>query len=136
MTNSMPASELPAVTLKLEHQDTRGVILQIGMPGDHELLLFFCRAGYLRGGHSHDVPEMVVLLSGRMKYHKHTEQGYTVLELRGGDVSYNQPGEAHMGEFLEDTWLVEWKLGPNSAIGKWTTTDFEPFRKQVRERMA
>ena len=124
------------VSLKLEHHDTRGDIYCIAIPGNHELLLFFCKAGYLRGGHSHDVPEIVVLLSGRMKYHKHTEEGDIILELRGGDLSYNQPGEAHMGDFLEDTWLVEWKLGPNSGIGEWSTTDFEPFRKLVRERMA
>ena len=122
------------LALTLEHQDSRGDIYRVLLPGNQELLLFFCKAGYLRGGHSHDVPEVSLLLSGRMKYYKHTDQGDIILELRGGGVNYNQPGEAHLAEFLEDSWLVEWKI--DTEIGLWTTTDYEPQRAQVRERMA
>lgn len=123
-----------ALMLNLEHEDPRGSIYKVAMPSGQELLVFFCKAGYLRGGHSHDVHEVILVLSGRLRYHKVTEGQEAILELGPGDVSYNLPGTPHMGEFLEDTWLVEWKI--NAAVGDWTTTDYEPFRKLVREKMA
>ena len=39
------------------HEDKRGQVYSIGLPDNKELILFFSRAGYLRGGHSHDVNE-------------------------------------------------------------------------------
>lgn len=119
--------------IKLEYSDPRGDIYSIAIPPDQELMLFFCKAGYLRGGHSHDVPEVVLLLSGRMKYHKVVNGEDDTLELGPGEVSYNLPGQPHMGEFLEDSWLIEWKIG--TKVGDWTTTDYEPYRAMVRERM-
>jgi|GEM_PF-3164806 len=120
--------------LELVHHDPRGDIYRVLLPGDRELMLFFCKAGHLRGGHSHNVPEMVILLSGKMRYHKWLNGEGEVRELEPGDVSYNPPGIPHMGEFIEDSWVVDWKLGDVPA-GGFTTTDFEPFRKLVRERI-
>ena len=119
--------------IKLEHSDARGEIYSIQLPDDQELMLFHCKKGYMRGGHSHDAREMVMLLSGRMRYYKVGAFAETVVELKPGDVSYNQPGEAHMGEFLEDSWLVEAKLGTKN--GDWSTTDYEPYRQLVRSRL-
>ena len=121
--------------IRLEHSDSRGEIYRIPIPPDQELMLFFCKAGYLRGGHSHDCSEMVILLSGKMRYHKMVDGQEAVTELKPGDTSFNAPGQPHMGYFHEDSWLVEWKLGGVPASG-FKTTDFEPFRKLVRERMA
>ena len=126
---------MPSIIFSLIHNDSRGSIFQGLLPGDRELMLFFCKAGYLRGGHSHDCDEMVVLLSGKFRYHKWVDGVDQVTDMVEGDVSYNPAGVPHMGEFLEDTWLMDWKLGGVSADG-FVTTEFEPFRKQVRERMA
>ena len=115
--------------------DARGEIHQVLLPGNRELMLFFCKAGYLRGGHSHDCSEMVILLSGKMRYHKWIDGAAEITELEEGQVSYNPAGIPHMGEFLADSWVLDWKLGDVQA-GGFVTQDFEPFRKLVRERMA
>ena len=122
----------PALTL--EHQDSRGDIYRVLLPGDRELMLFFCKAGYLRGGHHHDCDEMVMLLSGKMRYHKWVDGAEELTDLEEGQVSYTPAGVAHLGEFLTDCWLIDWKLGGVQA-GGFQTVDFEPFRKLVRERM-
>jgi len=122
------------VQLKQIHQDSRGEIYQVVLPGNRELMLFHCKAGYLRGGHSHDCDELVILLSGKLRYHKWVYEADQVTDLEPGAVSYNPAGVPHMGEFLEDSWVLDWKLG-NVGIGEFVTTDFEPFRKLVRERM-
>ena len=116
------------------HHDSLGDIYRVLLPGNRELMLFFCKAGYLRGGHSHDCDEMVILLSGRMRYHKWVNGEDQVTDLNPGEVSWNPAGWPHMGEFLEDSWVVDWKLGGVPA-GGFVTTDFEPYRKLVRERM-
>ena len=117
------------------HSDSRGDIYRVLLPGNQELMLFFCKAGFLRGGHSHNCDEMVILLSGKMRYHKWQDGAEELTDLQEGQVSYTPAGVAHLGEFLTDCWLIDWKLGGVPA-GGFTTQDFEPFRKLVRERMA
>jgi quercetin dioxygenase-like cupin family protein len=124
-----------SVNLTLVYEDARGEIYSILLPTGQELMLFHSHAGYLRGGHSHNVPETVMLLSGRLSYHKIVDDQEVIKELGPGDISINAPGQPHMGYFQDESWLVEWKLGGVSA-GGFTTTDFEPFRKLVREKMA
>lgn len=120
---------------KLVHQDARGEIYSLLLPTNQELMVFHCKAGYLRGGHSHDVPEVVLVLAGHFHYHKWLNGQEVVTEMYPGNCELNRPGEAHMGEFLEDTWLAEIKLGEHAGVGQWSTTDFEPFRQRVRESM-
>lgn len=124
----------PDATPYLEHvhSDERGDIYRVVVPPDIELMLFRCRAGYKRGGHSHTAPEIVTVLSGRMLYHKVIDGEEQVHERRPGDVMRNLPEEPHMGEFLEDTWVLEWKYGADGGIGKWKTIDYEPLRAQTR----
>lgn len=121
---------------KLEkiHEDDRGTIYRVLIPPDFELMLFRCKAGYKRGGHSHTAPEVVAVLSGKMRYHKAKPGGHiSAEEKRPGDVIRNLPNEPHMGEFLEDTWVAEWKYGPDGGIGRWVTNDYEPLRVQARQ---
>ena len=122
-------------TITKVHEDSRGEMYTINLPGDRELMLLFSKKGSLRGGHSHDVPESVMVLAGRMRYHKlltgPTDSpltGYTTLS--DGDSSKNRGGEVHMGEFLEDTWLIEWKVGTTKT--GWKNTNYEPWREKVR----
>ncbi len=119
--------------LKLEHEDSRGEIYSIELPNGHELMLLHSTPGSFRGGHSHTCKEIILLLSGAMRYHKKDDelksQEWSAI-LGPGEHSFNHANQIHMGEFLEDTWLVEYKLAPK---GSWEQTDYEPFRKQVRD---
>jgi len=133
--------------LKLEHSDARGEIYSIPLPGDKELMLLHSKEGSLRGGHCHDVDEVVLLLTGKMVYHKRKEDGpEKIYELDAGTVSrpptditagvklhglsFNPAGEYHMGEFLEDTWLIEYKIGVTKT--EWRNIDYEPWRERVK----
>lgn len=122
--------------LKTMHTDPRGAIYGVALPTGQELLLFFCNRGFLRGGHSHSVPEVVAVVSGHLRYHKMVKGEEKVFDLYPGDTMVNYPDEPHMGFFVEDTWLLEFKFGPGSAVGEWTTTEYEPMREQVRRSMA
>ena len=117
-------------TIKLEHEDSRGEIYSIALPNGHELMLLHSTPGSFRGGHSHDCGEVVVVLSGEMRYYKKWNIGPEGTERVGaGGYSVNDPNLIHMGEFLEDTWLIEYKLAPK---GGWEQQDYEPYREQVR----
>ena len=117
--------------IKLELADDRGEIYSITLPDDPELMLLHSKKGTLRGGHSHDVEEIIVMLSGGMIYHKGFGdfRGSMSTTLKEGDVSRNKLGQPHMGEFLEDTWLIEYKMGTHRRAS--VTTDYEPYRSQV-----
>ena len=94
-------------------------------------MLLHSAPGSLRGGHSHDVDEVVVMLTGKMRYHKRYEdRSEAKLELKGGDSSFNRTGVHHMASFLEDSWLIEMKL--NTQKGAWKNIDYQPWREQVQ----
>ena len=114
-----------APSIKLEHADARGEIYSIILPGNREIMLLRSNPGALRGGHSHSCDEIVVLLSGRMVYHKQVDREF----MTAGDVSFNRAGDIHMGEFLEESWVIEAKLAEKGA---WSQTDYEPMREKVR----
>ena len=116
--------------IKLEHQDSRGEIYSIQLPDDRELMLIHSTAGAKRGGHSHDCHEIVSILSGKMLYRRIMNGQDMTMILTELGSSNNMAGEIHMGEFLEDTWLIEYKLAPKDG---WTQENYQPFRKQVRE---
>ena len=137
----MQAKNLPKTkfrpAISLVHEDARGEMYSISLPGDRELMLLHSHAGALRGGHSHDVAEQVMVLDGLMRYRKHraeftdTSGSESTSEelLREGDTSYNAAGRDHMGEFFQDTWLVEWKIGTTKT--GWKNTNYAPWRKEV-----
>jgi len=120
---------MDAPVLKLEHVDSRGEIYSITLPGDRELMLLHSKEGSLRGGHAHDVDEVVTILTGKMTYCKYdgVSEGHEVI--RGGDTSFNPAGEFHMGEFLEDSWLIEWRIG--TSKGKSKNINYGPWRERV-----
>ena len=111
--------------------DERGEIFSLSLPGDREMLLLHSFKGTLRGGHSHSCPEAVLLLTGRMRYYKRTpESGQEwTEEVIGGQDSYNAAGVVHLGEFLEDSWLIEWKI--NVTKEGWTSENYAPYRDKV-----
>ena len=116
--------------LKLEHSDSRGEIYSIELPDGHELMLLHSTPGAWRGGHSHDCNEIVVLLSGEMDYWKRVSDRDVIHSLEDGEASYNTAGQIHMGHFKADSWVVEYKLAKK---GERTQTDFEPYRRAVRD---
>ena len=106
----------------------------IDLPDNREVMLLFSKAGTLRGGHSHSVPEQVLVLTGRMLYHKmRPGRSGIVTELEPGDCSFNDAGVIHMGEFLEDSWIIEAKM---ARKGEWSQIDYEPYRARVRSSIA
>ncbi len=122
--------------LKLEHADSRGEIYSITLPDDRELMLLHSKKGTLRGGHSHDVDEIVVMLTGKMHYHKKITAGKGTRRVivQEGDTSFNTAGIIHMGEFKEDSWLLEWKINTKKGEGK--NTDYAEWRERVRANAA
>ena len=116
-------------TITKVHEDSRGEMYAIAL-GDRELILLHSKAGSVRGGHSHDVPETVVVLTGKLQYHKLSETGIEVIAvLHEGDCSENAAGVVHMGEFPEDSWILEWKICPDKRA--WKNTDYAPCRERV-----
>ncbi len=121
-------------TIEQVSTDERGEIYVVNLPGNRELILLHSRAGTLRGGHAHDVDEVVVLLTGKMAYHKRDERGKeSGRVVRAGDASHNPVGLTHMGEFLEDSWVMEWKLAKK---GEWRNLDYQPWRERVKANAA
>ena len=118
--------------IKLEHADARGEIYSIALPDDKELMLLHSLKGALRGGHSHTCSEVIVLLTGDVAYTKRSEDGNKVWyeEIHAGDASYVPAGEYHLGEFLNDSWLLEWKIGVKK--GEWKNIDYTPYRERVK----
>jgi quercetin dioxygenase-like cupin family protein len=117
---------MSAPTIKLELADSRGEIYSVLLPDGTEFMLLHSVAGSLRGGHSHDTPEAIMMFSGRMRYHKLSGERV----LADGECSHNAKGEVHMGEFLEDSWLIERKIGVMAHEGE--TVDYAPYRDRVR----
>ena len=117
--------------ISLVHEDSRGRMYSIALPNGRELMLLYSEKGSLRGGHSHSVNESVMVLTGKMLYHKGAND--TKEMLFAGDSSSNGPGEVHMGEFLENTWLIESK---DAKIGEWKQENWEPMRAKVRANAA
>lgn len=126
--------ETPAI--KLEHSDARGEIYSITLPSDKELMLLHSKQGSLRGGHAHDVSEIVVLLTGAMRYTKKIgETGNEWWEIvQGGETSYNNIGVYHLAEFLEDSWVLEWKIGTDKY--GWKNIDDRTWRERVKANAA
>ena len=117
----------PEITL--EHSDSRGEIYSISLPNQREIMLLHSNPGSLRGGHSHDCDELVVVLTGKMRYHKTRADGKEwKSDLMDGETSFNPADQIHMGEFLEDTWVMEFKLAKK---GEWRQTNFDPYRAKV-----
>ena len=141
----MEPTSMGEPTISKIHQDSRGEMYAITLPGERELILLHSKAGALRGGHSHDVDEVVLLLTGTMRYYKrwkgheqiftmHSDGLQPVLAegspgMQMSSVSINPAGEVHMGQFLEDSWVLEWKVCSNKQ--SWTNTDYEPWRERV-----
>lgn len=129
----LPGKTSLALSLRLEHTDARGEIYSITLPDNRELMLLHSVKGSLRGGHSHSCDEIVVLLSGRMLYRKIINGKEVPLFLDPGDSSYNMAGQIHLAEFLEDSWVTEYKLAKK---GEWTQEDYEPYRARVKANAA
>ena len=116
--------------LKLEHSDKRGEIYSIALDGDREMMLLFSKKGSVRGGHAHDVDEVVLVLSGMLKYTKRSDDTSERRHVLGsGAFIRHTAGEYHLAEFIEDTWLIEWKL--NTTKHAWKNVNWPAYRELV-----
>ena len=117
--------------IKLEKADERGEIYSIALPDGTEFMLIHSKQGVFRGGHSHNVRESMMLLTGTVKYYKtngNVPINYIVVR---GESSQNSMHMPHMAEFLDDSWLVEVKPGTPAHTS--IETHYEPYRARVRD---
>ena len=123
-------------TIKLEHADSRGEIYSITLPGNRELMLLHSSEGSMRGGHAHNVDEVVVILTGKVFYRKtsDSEDEEWTQKMMDGETIHHAIGEYHLAEFPEDSWLLEWKIGTDK--NSWRNIDHEPYRAKVRANAA
>jgi len=111
-------------------EDARGASWSIMLPDGQEIVLIRTNAGYWRGGHGHNVPEVSVLLSGTAHYLKRATDGQiTSFRQTTGGVLHNAPGEDHAALAIEDYWLVD--MRPGSKASEIKTTNYPPFRQHV-----
>ena len=119
-------------------EDARGASYSILLPDGQEIVLIRTNKGYWRGGHSHNVDEVSVLLSGSAQYRKRTtdrilgEVEVDFIQEVGG-VLKNAPGEPHAALALEDYWLID--MRPGSKADQVKNTNYPPWRKLVDEQL-
>ena len=102
-------------------------------------MLLHSKAGSIRGGHAHDVDEVVVLLTGKLKYRKRIENDSKArpewqIEMGEGDTIFHERGEYHLAEFTEESWLLEWKIQTNKK--GWKNIDYADWRRLVQANAA
>ena len=111
-------------------EDARGASWSIMLPDGQEVVLIHTKAGFRRGGHSHNVPEVSVLLSGEIYYRKRSTDGEEAGFVQGpGGVLENSAGEAHLATFAKDSWLVD--MRPGSKADEVHNTNYPPWRALV-----
>ncbi len=120
-------------------EDKRGASWSIKLPDGQEIILIHTKAGFWRGGHSHNVPEVSVLLSGKALYLKRKcipEEEFSVEEQTfqqaAGGVLENGVGEEHAALALEDYWLVD--MRPGSYAEDVKNKNYPPWRKLVEDQ--
>ncbi len=111
-------------------EDFRGSSWSLLLPDGTEAIIIYSRKGVFRGGHSHDRPEVSLLLSGKAHYWKRFSDGHEEeFDERPGQLLYNLPGEVHLARFDKQGWLFDWKLG--AKAGETVTTNDPYYRKRV-----
>ena len=115
-------------------EDERGASWSILLPDGQELILIRTNAGYWRGGHSHNVEEVSVLLSGKALYLKkfgESEEKFFIEE--AGEQLINHPGDAHAALALEDYWLID--IRPGSKAADIVHTEYPPWREFIKRQV-
>lgn len=88
-------------------------------------MVVYTKAGFLRGGHSHNGKELHFLISGKLLEKTPKKK---VLLKKYGDVCINPPNVPHMLKSVTDSVFLEIK--PNAK-----TTSYDKWRKLVVEKM-
>jgi hypothetical protein len=110
------------------HHDVRGEIhnMQIGTARFNVLV---SRAGTLRSGDVHGVPQLDLIFTGRVRLTTREAGRDVVRTFGGGELIVIPPNIPHLFEFLEETVMAEWWKGPFAA------RYYAPYRKRVDEAM-
>jgi len=106
------------------HEDARGDIYVFTI-NEREFLVFFTRAGALRGGHFHDLNEYGVVLDGKIERRIQINNSEEIEVLSEGDTRVVPPKIPHLVKALTDSWVLEWHEYPK------TRENYEPYRKLV-----
>lgn len=123
-------------TISLIFKDKRGESYSIKLPNGRELVLIHSVKGAWRGGHYHTVPEVSLCLTGSIRYTKrYNEDSGIHRELtfvdKAGEMLFNDAYEPHVAHFLEDNWLIDWKL----KEGPFETINVSEYRKFVSDSL-
>ena len=102
----------PGPKLSFIAEDERGASWGLTFPDGSEAIIIFSKKGAFRGGHSHNVDEISLLLSGKAHYWKRTGDGQeSEFDELPGEALFNKAGHPHLARFDEDSWLFDWRLG-------------------------
>lgn len=112
--------------MKFEGEDSRGKVWSF-MIGDIEYILFFTKAGCMRGGDYHSRRQFNVVLQGTIIFTTR-RLGYdfpnTYLM---GESAITEKNIPHHMLSVTDSWVLEWHELPK------TRKIYQPYRKLVEE---
>ena len=111
---------------KFEGEDARGKVWSF-MIGDIEYILFYTKAGSLRGGDFHSRRQYNVILQGKIEMMRNYSWGESHVTFHEGEITTTLSEVPHFMKSLTDSWVLEWHELPK------TRTIYEPYRKLVEE---
>ena len=113
---------------KFEGEDSRGKVWSF-MIGDIEYILFYTKAGKLRGGDFHSKRQYNIILQGRIEMTTVYSQfgGELTETLHEGQMTVTPNYVPHYMKSLTESWVLEWHELPK------TREIYEPYRKLVEE---
>jgi len=118
-----------AFVLKFEGEDSRGKVWSFKI-GDIEYILFFTKAGCMRGGDYHSKRQFNSILQGTVRIILKTQTlGDIPMVINEGQSMTVPPNVPHYMKSLDDSWVLEWHELPK------TRTIYEPYRKIIMESL-
>ena len=112
--------------LTFEGEDSRGKVWSF-IIGDIEYILFFTKAGKLRGGDFHSKRQYNVILQGRIEIIRNYPWNETTDIFHDGQITITTGEIPHYMKSLTESWVLEWH-----ELRK-TRTIYQPYRKLVEE---
>jgi quercetin dioxygenase-like cupin family protein len=115
------------INIKKIGQDARGKIFILEDDGKEFAHLMIIKAGMSRGGHFHDMQEVVTVLDGKIGFSKISSNGKgkeSLNWLSTGDQIVVEPGMAHIMTAKEDSLVL-------GNIGPCKTEAYAPYRNVV-----
>jgi len=110
--------------LVFEGEDSRGAVWSF-MIGDLEYILFYTKAGCLRGGDYHAHRQYNVILQGSIFFTRLNHGIETTETLKEGTIAITEGGVPHYMKSIGESWVLEWHELPKSR------EIWNPYRRLV-----